>query len=437
MVFPELTPGALPPTSRLTSSHDQRVTPDHGTIELPTGAQVLAVGVEGSAVNTFAVYLDTLPPPGDHYILDLWDGVSLGWGDHHIFPVPDVDGDGIYDYWAFYKLLPGPIMGRDTVAAAYNDAPIAHLGPDKVRGPLGFGVVMLSNFDADGDGHIDILVDNGGANLYEVYFGPFSGEIVENVPQADKTNIGTGASSECNEPPILLPDLLGPGRDAIAVGGEDWPRWCPRDRFIFPLEVERTGWAVELGSLDFPAGHLQPVGDLDGNGTQDVMAFSWGLEPAAALWSEPFDEHTSFWELPLPPATTSAARGHLMGTIGDVNGDGIDDLLGYVNPYYLYGGTAFDDEPESYVLLSPFDDPIVIDAGIRVEPVAPEAGRAHIPWTHGDFDGDGHSDLIYMTGRGQDTYAPYVPLPLPVLNVYSGADLTAADPRTTTTGSSP
>jgi hypothetical protein len=57
------------------------------------------------------------------------------------------------------------------------------------------------------------------------------------------------------------------------------------------------------------------------------------------------------------------------------------------------------------------------------------AGGAHIPWAHGDFDGDGHSDLAYAPGKrlGSSEYDP----PENVVVIYSGADLTAADPRTT------
>jgi hypothetical protein len=425
--LPEPTPGVMTPTSRLIPTHEIGLTSTFGSIAIPDAQPLLSVGVTGA--DRSAIYLDDLPPPGDQAILDVWDGLSMGGPHHEIIPVPDVNGDGVYDYWAFYKLLPGPIIGTDVGIEAYYGSAIAQLSPDHIRGPLGFGEVVLSNFDADDDGHIDILVDNGGANNYEVYFGPFEGEITENLGTDDKTNLGTGDSSECHEPPIFLPDLFGPGEHGVAVGGEDWPRWCPRDRFVVPLAVDRTGSRGEVGSIDFPVGHLQPVGDLDGNGSQDLIAFSYWFEPLSGLWSAPFDEQTSFAQLTPPPATESTDRGGLMGSIGDVNADGVDDLLGYTNPRYAYGGEHYDNAPATYVLLSPFDDPIVIDEGIPVEPMLTIVGGAHIPWAHGDFDGDGHSDLVYVPGKELQS-SEYDP-PETVLVVYSGADLTAADPRTT------
>jgi hypothetical protein len=441
--LPDPTPGVLPPTSRLIPTHDVWFTGRVGSIHIPGGSPILAVSTDGPAVNWWSLYFDGLPPPGDQVLTEVWDQLSSGYDPHAVIPVPDVDGDGVYDYWAFYKLLPGPIMGKNTAVEAYYSASIAQLSPSEVAAPLGFGEVVLSNFDADGDGHIDILVNNGGGNFYEVYFGPFEGEVAENIGTDDKTNIGVASADECHEPPILLPDLFGPGQPGIAVGGEDWPRFCPRDRFVVPLAVERTDATREVGSIDFPVGYLQPVGDLDGNGSQDIIAFNPVLEPVAGLWSAPFDQQTSFAQLTPPPATESADRGGLMGVIGDVNADGIDDLLGYTNPYFLYGGGHHPYAPALYVLLSPFDDPIVIDQGIPVEPMIGVAGGAHIPWAHGDFDGDGHSDLAYVPGKrlGSSEYDP----PENVVVIYSGADLTAADPRTTsstnstttTTGSAP
>jgi len=246
--LPEPTPGVLPPTSRILPSHGVKLTSTFGAIALPDDAPLLSVGVEGEVVNRSAVYLNGIPDPGDHLLIDIWDGVSKGGPHYDTIAVPDVDGDGTYDYWTFYTLLPGPIMGTDIGVQAYYGDPIAYLSPSEVSPPLGFGEVVLSNFDADGDGHIDILVDNGAANFYEVYFGPFEGEIDENLTNAEKTNIGAGGADECKEPPMFLPDLFGPGEHGVAVGGQDWPRFCPRDRFVVPLAVERTGATTEVGS---------------------------------------------------------------------------------------------------------------------------------------------------------------------------------------------
>ena len=67
----------------------------------------------------------------------------------------------------------------------------------------------------------------------------------------------------------------------------------------------------------------------------------------------------------------------------------------------------------------------MVDQGVQIEPVSTHAFQGPL-WVYADFDQDGHDDLAY--GMNVDTFDPDYDR---VVFVYSGADLTAADPRAT------
>jgi hypothetical protein len=372
---------------------------------------------------------------GDVPLETVWDGLtSLGYMEN-VHPVPDADGDGIYDYWYLWKLLPGPLPGKNAYAEFENTSdPIASF-PDPTDPSRGFAEVDLAGFDADGDGHDDVLVDFGGGNLRQIYFGPLLGEIPE-VGSLRATYFGTGDSDECQDPPKLLRDVRGPGDHVIVVGGQDAPRWCYPDWFLLHDEAEQQpGYSIVDSTLDMPSGFFQAIPDLDGDGRAELLASS-GLQQLSGVWPHPFDGEHGVSQLEPLLSTVSSVPGYLLGTIGDANGDGVPDLLGTTNPS---ANTTGDIPPDlrTYVLLSPHDDPIDIEAGILIEPVTVMSNGGRPGWAHGDFDEDGLHDLAYGL-PWEDLDDPFGPgRPDQVVFYYSGADLTAADPRTTSKASAP
>jgi len=427
LALPEPTPGALVPTSRFLPSQTWSIVDSPDLVSLPNGTNLLVLPLLNPSRGTPHAILQGPFESGDQSAEDAWDKTSVtGYGAQEAHVVSDADGDGIHDFWYDWKLLPGPMLGQNAHEAFLHASPIATFR-DPTQPDQGFGEVELAGFDANADGHTDVLLNSGSGNLRHVYFGPFEGDVAEAAPD-DTTYLGTGDSDECREPPVRLDDAYGPGEHAVLMGGQDLARWCSPDWFLMPLEVEPVpGYNGVASSLDMDVGYLQAF-DFDGDGRTEVFATDADGR-TSGIWPFPFDGHHDISQLQPLIATTSTTPGLLLGTIGDANADGIPDLLGYIEPSLADPSDAL---PKAYVLLSPHVEPLALDGGIQIERLSRQG--FHGPgWVHGDFDGDGHDDLAYGSPPDLGTDAPQR-----VVFYYSGADLTAADPRThETTGSPP
>ena len=418
--LPPPSDGALSPTVRLIPGGDLEIFALPSVFAAPGVPPTLEVPISKPGGLPHAL-LDPLSSRGDISVDQLWDGITAAGYGRSSHPVADTNGDGIYDYWFLSKLLKGPIEGKNAEEAFHTETPIAMLSPPGSPDSP-FAEVALAGFDANGDGHSDILVDFGGGNMRQVYFGPFAGNIAE-IPEDQGTFLGTTDSDECRDPPLLLRDVRGPGLHSLLIGGQDWPRWCSPDWFLVDLEAEPVySFSGTQGTMDMPAGYLQAIPDLDGDGRAEVFASH--TQQISGFWPDPRDGHYTIEDFELPFEVTASTRAYLQGTIGDVNADGIPDFIGYTNPSDPYTVDIYP-EPKTYVLLSPHADPLVVDQGVQIEPVSTHAFQGPL-WVYADFDQDGHDDLAY--GMNVDTFDPDYDR---VVFVYSGADLTAADPRAT------
>ncbi|MCP2243377.1 RHS repeat-associated core domain-containing protein [Lentzea aerocolonigenes] len=126
------------------------------------------------------------------------------------------------------------------------------------------------------------------------------------------------------------------------------------------------------------------VGDFNGDGRDDIAAFTRGTEGTVRV---AFSDGTKFASTPVT-WLTSFARGTEMPAVGDVNGDDKDDVVAFT------GGDAAD----VFVALSD---------GTKFGPVAkwhddfaPDAAKGAV----GDVDGDGKDDILSFT-NGQVTAA--------------------------------
>ncbi|WP_232837440.1 DNRLRE domain-containing protein [Lentzea terrae] len=126
------------------------------------------------------------------------------------------------------------------------------------------------------------------------------------------------------------------------------------------------------------------VGDFNGDGRDDVAAFTRGTD--GAVWVA-LSDGTKFASTPVKWHTTFA-RGTEMPAVGDVNGDDKDDIVAFA------GGDAAD----VFVALS--DGTNFGSAAKWHDDFAPDAARGAV----GDVDGDGKDDILSFT-NGQVTVA--------------------------------
>jgi len=319
-------------------------------------------------------------------------------------PAGDVNGDGIDDLWvgspnvaptngAIYLFL----GDKDGVLAEDDAAANAHgriIGGNLVSN---VGEAFSPVGDVNGDGYADVLVGDGVFALWSgaawLYLGPISGDVDREDAVATFTTTQTDA--ELGTAVRGVGDLDGDGLPDLLVTAPDMPGLSNGEGAIFLLPgtltgehaVEREGFRIgdfaSYGRLD----HGLAASDLDGDGLGDIVVCvsrnTGGLYEYRTLvflgpftsnrdWGDADAEH----ELPMADETE---------VVGDINGDGLDDVLflndyGAVGELQLFTGTDL-------LEADPFPTAIVLDLDDLVD-------RGQWASAAGDVDGDGRDDLL-------------------------------------------
>lgn len=255
--------------------------------------------------------------------------------------------------------------------------------------------VTSADFDADGDGHVDLLVYVR-TELRALAYGPIapgphvllSMDSGVEVPEGYSyfgDALGCTASRESD---IIL-DHLGPGRHAALVGRDAYS--CPVDGRVFDISVPRGTWvdddADALAEVDASRSRktaFRTMGDVDGDGIGDGI-IDVNLGSTACIRKGPISKTIDFLlcndeGYALVEVGTSSFGGDfgLETEVADVNGDSIQDLLAYNN-----------------LILSPFADPISDDVICDLDFVG-VPGRIPWPGKWADIDGDGRGDFVYF-----------------------------------------
>ncbi|MEM8709875.1 MAG: FG-GAP-like repeat-containing protein, partial [Planctomycetota bacterium] len=251
---------------------------------------------------------------------EVFGSVTDGEFGRSVASMGDLDGDGIAEF---------AVGARDDVRV-YSGAPGFPL-----RFALGgngsdlFGSALASGRDVDGDGVNDLVVGLspcGASGSIVVFSGATGARVLE-------FDGGTGACEAFGASVALVDDVNGDGRAEIAVGIPD--RFSGAPLFRTGAVDLRSGLDGALlhsfSSFDIQIGTaLTRVGDLDGDGISDLVTSWWdpqALSTTGGIHALSSATLTSLWSVSDSSAYSGIGFGYALDSAGDLDGDGIDDVI--------------------------------------------------------------------------------------------------------------
>ncbi|GJM17579.1 MAG: hypothetical protein DHS20C13_29060 [Thermodesulfobacteriota bacterium] len=305
-------------------------------------------------------------------------GESSGWREtRHPRWIADVNGDG----------------KDDIIGAGYNGLSVAIssgqefvLQPDSFFENLGYNQGWRLDKhprmvgDVNGDGRFDII--GFGQNAIAV-------ALSEGNSFSDDTDFWFEMEHFCHNQgwrvekhPRLIADINGDGKDDIigfsqngtSVATSNGTSFVLQGDYFYPAFGYNQGWRVDK--------HPRMVGDVNGDGKEDIIGFGYDGVTVALSNGKGFDNAPDFaiedygfnqgWRIDKHPRM-----------VADVNGDGLTDIIGFgYNKITVAISTG-----EEFIIDPNYEiaDDFVYNTGWRVD--------KH-PRMAGDINGDGKDDMI-------------------------------------------
>jgi hypothetical protein len=268
-----------------------------------------------------------------------------------------------------------------------------------------FGNAVSTAGDVNGDGYADVIVgaylyDNGQANEGGafVYHGAAAG--LSATPnwkaEGDQTNTNFGFSVG------TAGDVNGDGYDDVIVGALAFDNGQTDEGRAFVYYGSAAGlsaaanWIAESDqALAVFGNSVSTAGDVNGDGYADVFVGALAFDNGQTDEGRVFVYHGSATGLSTTSNWTaesnqvSAQFGSSAGTAGDVNGDGINDII--IGAYFYDSGQT--DEGRAFVYHG-------AAAGLSATPNWMAESDQDTAWfgvvvgTAGDVNGDGYADVI-------------------------------------------
>jgi hypothetical protein len=264
---------------------------------------------------------------------------------------------------------------------------------------LGFSVATAG--DVNGDGYADVIVgaprrNNDQSLEGQAYIWHGSADGISET--RDWWAEGNGTEALYGASVATAGDVNGDGYSDIVVGapGDNSHGGTVRAYYGSPVSLEETAtWVKRSNDPGAQFGFsVSTAGDVNGDGYADVLVGApfWLDEGAAWVYlgqEGGIDEGPPAWYM--PSGQTDCQFGHSVGSAGDVNGDGLDDVV-VGAPNWTKDHTG---EGAAFVYLATGADPPVSTSAQWAK--RSNQGGAHFGFsvgTAGDVNGDGYADIV-------------------------------------------